>query len=189
MLQEREIDPAIRADIEKFEVQLERYLSGELEEDVFRVFRLNNGIYGQRQGGHHQMVRVKVPYGSITPEQLDMMGHVADDVQPGLGSHHDPPERPVPLRAARADPCGAARPGLGRPHDTARRAATPCATSRAATSPAPAPTRSSTSAPGPRPPSSTSCATRSPSGCPASSRSTSRAATPTAARRCSTTSA
>ncbi len=85
MLQEREIDPAIRADIEKFEVQLERYLSGELEEDVFRVFRLNNGIYGQRQGGHNQMVRVKVPYGSITPEQLDMMGHVADTYSRGWG--------------------------------------------------------------------------------------------------------
>ena len=65
MLQ-REIDPRDPADIEKFEVQLARYLAGDLEEDVFRVFRLNNGIYGQRQGGHNQMVRVKVPYGSIT---------------------------------------------------------------------------------------------------------------------------
>ena len=37
---------------------------GDLDDDVFRVFRLNNGIYGQRQGGHNQMVRVKVPYGS-----------------------------------------------------------------------------------------------------------------------------
>ena len=65
MLQ-REIDPETRADIEKFEVQLARYQSGDLEEDAFRVFRLNNGIYGQRQGGTNQMVRVKVPYGSIT---------------------------------------------------------------------------------------------------------------------------
>jgi sulfite reductase (ferredoxin) len=84
MLQ-REIDPAIRADIEKFEDQLQRYLAGELEEDVFRVFRLNNGIYGQRQGGHNQMVRVKVPYGSITPEQLDRMADVADTYSRGWG--------------------------------------------------------------------------------------------------------
>jgi sulfite reductase (ferredoxin) len=82
---EREIDPEIRADIEKFEVQLARYLSGELEEDAFRVFRLNNGIYGQRQGGHDQMVRVKVPYGSITPEQFDMMGHIAETYSRGWG--------------------------------------------------------------------------------------------------------
>ena len=79
------IDPAIQADIEKFEVQLERYLSGDLAEDAFLVFRLNNGIYGQRQGGHHQMVRVKLPYGSITPDQLDMFGHVADEYSRGWG--------------------------------------------------------------------------------------------------------
>ena len=80
-----EIDPAQLADIEKFERQLERYLAGELEEDVFRVFRLNNGIYGQRQGGHNQMVRVKAPYGAITPEQLDAMAHVADEYSRGWG--------------------------------------------------------------------------------------------------------
>ncbi|MET0666318.1 MAG: nitrite/sulfite reductase [Acidimicrobiales bacterium] len=79
------IDPAIQADIEKFEVQLERYLSGDLAEDAFRVFRLNNGIYGQRQGGHHQMVRVKLPYGSITPDQLDLFGIVADEYSRGWG--------------------------------------------------------------------------------------------------------
>ena len=58
-----EIDAGTAADIAKFEEQLERYLAGELDEDVFRVFRLNNGIYGQRQGGHNQMVRIKAPYG------------------------------------------------------------------------------------------------------------------------------
>jgi sulfite reductase beta subunit-like hemoprotein len=79
------IDPAAAADIEKFEAQLERYLAGDLEEDVFRVFRLNNGIYGQRQGGHHQMVRVKIPYGSLTPDQLDMLGHVAEEYSRGWG--------------------------------------------------------------------------------------------------------
>ena len=84
MLQ-REIDPEIRADIEKFETMLARYLAGELDEDVFRVFRLNNGIYGQRQGGHNQMVRVKVPYGSITAEQLDMFAHIAETYSRGWG--------------------------------------------------------------------------------------------------------
>src|SRR5438045_1494974 len=66
MLQ-REIDPAQLADITKFEEQLTRYLAGELDDDVFRVFRLNNGIYGQRQGGHNQMVRVKSPTASSSP--------------------------------------------------------------------------------------------------------------------------
>src|SRR5881392_1465997 len=84
-----EIDPELarqmQADIAKFENLLERYLGGELEEDVFRVFRLNNGIYGQRQGGTAQMVRVKVPYGSVTPEQLEMMAYIADAYSRGWG--------------------------------------------------------------------------------------------------------
>jgi sulfite reductase beta subunit-like hemoprotein len=81
----REIDPAQRADIDKFRTQLDLYLKDEVEEDAFRVFRLNNGIYGQRQGGHNQMVRVKVPYGSIQPDQLDMLAHIADTYSRGWG--------------------------------------------------------------------------------------------------------
>jgi len=84
MLQ-REIDPAQLADIEKFETQLGRYLAGDLEDDIFRVFRLNNGIYGQRQGGHNQMVRVKIPYGRLLPDQLDTLAHVADTWSRGWG--------------------------------------------------------------------------------------------------------
>ncbi|MDQ3294152.1 MAG: nitrite/sulfite reductase, partial [Actinomycetota bacterium] len=81
----REIDPAQLQDIAKFEAQLGRYLAGELEEDVFRVFRLNNGIYGQRQGGHNQMVRVKVPYGGLQPDQLDLLAHLVDEYSRGWG--------------------------------------------------------------------------------------------------------
>ncbi len=84
MLQ-REIDPALAADIEKFDLQLHRYLTGELDEEVFRVFRLTNGIYGQRQGGTAQMLRVKVPYGSLTPDQLDAFAHIADEYSRGWG--------------------------------------------------------------------------------------------------------
>ncbi|CAN5139687.1 nitrite/sulfite reductase [soil metagenome] len=79
------VDPAAQADIDKFERMLASYLAGDLDEDRFRIFRLNNGIYGQRQGGHNQMVRIKVPYGSIRPEQLDMMAHVAEKYSRGWG--------------------------------------------------------------------------------------------------------
>jgi sulfite reductase (ferredoxin) len=78
-------DPGQAADIVKFREQLQAYFDGTLAEDVFRVFRLNNGIYGQRQGGTNQMVRVKVPYGSMTPEQLEMMGYIADRYSRGWG--------------------------------------------------------------------------------------------------------
>jgi sulfite reductase beta subunit-like hemoprotein len=84
MLQ-REIDPAQAADIEKFERVLAGYLDGSIDEDVFRVFRLTNGIYGQRQGGHNQMLRIKIPYGGVTPEQLDAFAYLADTYSRGWG--------------------------------------------------------------------------------------------------------
>jgi sulfite reductase (ferredoxin) len=79
------ITPEALADIEKFERMLAKYLAGELDEDVFRIFRLNNGIYGQRQQGHNQMVRIKVPYGSLAPEQLEMMAYVGETYSRGWG--------------------------------------------------------------------------------------------------------
>jgi len=79
------LDPAVEADIDKFERLLAQYLAGELEEDRWKAFRLANGIYGQRQGGANQMVRVKVPYGSLRPEQLEMLGHVAREYSRGWG--------------------------------------------------------------------------------------------------------
>ena len=79
------IDPEIEADIARFEEMLAGYQSGRVDDDVFRVFRLNNGIYGQRQGGTNQMVRVKVPYGSMTADQLDMLGSLVEDHSRGWG--------------------------------------------------------------------------------------------------------
>jgi len=84
-LQARPLDPGVAEELDKFEAGVRGYLAGEIEEDVFRVFRLNQGIYGQRQGGHHQMLRVKVPYGSVTPEQLEMFAHIADAYSRGWG--------------------------------------------------------------------------------------------------------
>ena len=51
----------------------------------FRVFRLNQGIYGQRQGGHNQMLRVKIPYGKVEPDQLEMLGYIAETYSRGWG--------------------------------------------------------------------------------------------------------
>lgn len=72
-------------DVERFERAVAQYLAGEIDEDVFRVMRLNNGIYGQRQGGTNQMVRIKLPAGSITPEQLDLIGYLAETYSRGWG--------------------------------------------------------------------------------------------------------
>jgi sulfite reductase (ferredoxin) len=82
---QREIDAAQLADAAKFEEILAQYVAGDVAEDAFRIFRLNNGIYGQRQGGHNQMVRVKIPWGGMLPDQLDMMADLADTYSRGWG--------------------------------------------------------------------------------------------------------
>jgi sulfite reductase beta subunit-like hemoprotein len=82
-LQTRPLDPIIADELDIFERTLQEFLDGRVDDDVFRVFRLNHGVYGQRQGGHNQMVRVKVPHGRITPEQLEMLGYVAETYSRG----------------------------------------------------------------------------------------------------------
>ena len=81
----RDLDAEQQRDVERFERAIADYLSGQISEDVFRVMRLNNGIYGQRQGGTNQMVRIKLPAGTITPEQFDMMAHLAETYSRGWG--------------------------------------------------------------------------------------------------------
>ncbi len=78
-------DPAIKADIAKFRSMLDGYLAGEIDEDVFRVYRLTNGIYGQRQGAQNQMVRIRMPYGAVSAEQLDTIAMLTERYSRGWG--------------------------------------------------------------------------------------------------------
>ena len=98
----RPLEPIIAEELDIFERTVAEYLDGRVDEDTFRVFRLNHGVYGQRQGGRAQMLRVKIPHGRITAEQLDTFAYIADNYSRGLGPPHDPPERAVPLHPARA---------------------------------------------------------------------------------------
>jgi sulfite reductase beta subunit-like hemoprotein len=79
------LDPVVADELDRFEDGVRRYLAGELDDDEFRVFRLNQGIYGQRQGGTNQMVRVKIPYGRVEPDQLEMLAYVAETYSRGWG--------------------------------------------------------------------------------------------------------
>jgi sulfite reductase beta subunit-like hemoprotein len=81
----RTLDPAIAEELDIFEHTVAEYLDGRVDEDAFRVFRLNHGVYGQRQGGHAQMLRVKVPHGRITPEQLETLGYISETYSRGWG--------------------------------------------------------------------------------------------------------
>jgi sulfite reductase beta subunit-like hemoprotein len=72
-------------DIARFEIAIDQFLKGDISDDVFRVMRLNNGVYGQRQGGTNQMIRIKLPAGSITPEQFDVMADLSVEYSRGWG--------------------------------------------------------------------------------------------------------
>ena len=94
------------------------------------------------------MIRVKLPLGGITPDQLDAFADVDREVRAAeQGPHHDAPEHPAAPRAAarRRRRSSASSPTPACPR--ARAAATPCATSPATRGPASATTSSSTSTP------------------------------------------
>jgi sulfite reductase (ferredoxin) len=82
-LRAQPLEPEIEEELRSFEDGARRFMAGEIDDDVFRVFRLNQGIYGQRQGGFNQMVRVKIPYGSVEPDQLEMFGYLAENYSRG----------------------------------------------------------------------------------------------------------
>ncbi|HLE35235.1 MAG TPA: nitrite/sulfite reductase [Nitrososphaerales archaeon] len=55
-------------------------------EEEFRRFRLQNGAYGSRMRADYSMVRVKVPAGILTPEQLEKLAFLSDGFS--IGSAH-----------------------------------------------------------------------------------------------------
>src|ERR1700712_78990 len=69
---------ASEADIDEFVTTLERYERGEMTPDQWRAFRLVRGTYGQRQAADAQMLRVKIPQGILTKEQLEALAIVGE---------------------------------------------------------------------------------------------------------------
>ncbi|HVU20230.1 MAG TPA: nitrite/sulfite reductase [Rhizomicrobium sp.] len=68
--------------VEQFRGQVARRLSGELTEDQFKPLRLMNGLYLQL---HAYMLRVAVPYGTMSAKQLRMQAHIARKYDKGYG--------------------------------------------------------------------------------------------------------
>lgn len=76
---------ASEADIDEFAVKLAQFERGEIDPDEWRSFRLLRGTYGQRQTDDAQMVRVKIPQGVLTVDQLHALADVADRYSRGFG--------------------------------------------------------------------------------------------------------
>jgi sulfite reductase beta subunit-like hemoprotein len=73
--------PIIEREFDDFDNEAEQFLSGELEEHQFIGFRLKQGVYGQRQPDV-QMIRIKLPFGGVTPEQMDSFASVVEKYAP-----------------------------------------------------------------------------------------------------------
>jgi sulfite reductase (NADPH) hemoprotein beta-component len=68
--------------VEQFREQVNRRLSGELTEDQFKPLRLMNGVYLQL---HAYMLRVAIPYGTLSANQLRKLADVARRYDKGYG--------------------------------------------------------------------------------------------------------
>ena len=68
--------------VEQFRDQVARRLAGELTEDQFKPLRLMNGLYLQL---HAYMLRIAIPYGTLSSRQLRMLAHIARTYDKGYG--------------------------------------------------------------------------------------------------------
>jgi sulfite reductase beta subunit-like hemoprotein len=75
------IIPAITQEFDDFDNEAEKFLEGQTPENEFIGFRLKQGVYGQRQPDV-QMIRVKLPFGGITPDQMDAFADVVEKYAP-----------------------------------------------------------------------------------------------------------
>jgi len=72
----------VRDRVEQFREQVARRLSGELSEEEFKPLRLMNGVYLQL---HAYMLRIAIPYGTLSAAQLRKLGHIARAYDKGYG--------------------------------------------------------------------------------------------------------
>ena len=78
-----EFDHKIVTDrVNQFRGQVNRRISGELSEDAFKPLRLMNGVYLQL---HAYMLRVAIPYGTVSSKQMRMLAHIARKYDRGYG--------------------------------------------------------------------------------------------------------
>ncbi|MBB3645623.1 sulfite reductase (NADPH) hemoprotein beta-component [Rhizobium sp. BK619] len=68
--------------VEQFRDQVQRRLAGELAEDAFKPLRLMNGVYLQL---HAYMLRIAIPYGTLSARQMRMLAHIARTYDRGYG--------------------------------------------------------------------------------------------------------
>ena len=77
----------IEQEIAEYTDGVRRYLDKQFPDNEFKPFRLHRGIYGQRQGGTKQMIRVKIPSGILNGEQLIRLADIIENYTPHKLGH------------------------------------------------------------------------------------------------------
>jgi sulfite reductase beta subunit-like hemoprotein len=137
------IIPVLREEFDDFDHEAGKFLGGETDELEFIPFRLRQGVYGQRQP-NVQMVRVKLPFGGINPEQMEAFADGIEKYVP-LKKGHITTRQNVQMHHVPLDDAAKLIRELGPSGLSSREAAaTRCATSPATRGPASARASSST---------------------------------------------
>ena len=107
-----QIAPILRDEVDVFERQIELRKAGKIEEKLFAETRLRRGVYGQRYDNGQRndgvevrkldfpcgeltkgpetvwdapgMVRIKIPFGALTAEQIDVMAALSEEYSDGI---------------------------------------------------------------------------------------------------------
>lgn len=75
-------NPIVQKDIIDLEKKIRLFNEGKIDSERFRSLRLARGVYGQRQEGV-QMIRIKLPFGKVSSEQLHRICKVSDEYSTG----------------------------------------------------------------------------------------------------------
>ncbi len=79
------LDDVIEKELAKFTNTIDLLHAGKIDADKeFRPFRLVHGVYGQRQQGENQMVRIKISYGQMNPTQMRVLADASERFTNGI---------------------------------------------------------------------------------------------------------
>lgn len=76
----------LEKETDTFANQVKLYRQEKLSDDDFRRYRLQHGAYGSRLRPDYSMIRIKVPGGEITPNQLEKIAQLSESFS--IGSAH-----------------------------------------------------------------------------------------------------
>ncbi len=113
------ISPEDKKDILELQERIGKFRNGEIDEERFKLYRLTRGVYGQRQLGV-QMFRIKIPFGSLTADQLVRIADVSDKY--ATGNLHITTRQDIQLHYVKLDDSPAVWTELAEKNITAREA-------------------------------------------------------------------